>query len=36
MTRDDYVHLVERRYFGNVAHGDIPAVVACFSAATPV
>ena len=31
MTRDDYVHLVERRYFGNVAHGDIPAVVACFS-----
>ena len=23
--------LVERRYFGNVTHGDIPAVVACFT-----
>ena len=31
MTRDDYVDLVERRYFGNVTHGDIPAVVACFT-----
>ena len=31
MTRDDYVNLVERRYFGNVTRGDIPAVVACFS-----
>ena len=31
MTRDDYVDLVERRYFGNVAQADIPAVVACFS-----
>ena len=32
MTRDDYVDLVERRYFGNVAQADIPAVVACFTA----
>ena len=31
MTRDDYVDLVERRYFGNVAQADIPAVVACFT-----
>ena len=32
MTRDDYVDLVERRYFGNVARADVPAVVACFTA----
>ena len=32
MTRDDYVDLVERRYFDNVAQADIPAVVACFTA----
>ena len=31
MTRDDYVDLVERRYFGNVTRADIPAVVACFT-----
>ena len=31
MTRDDYVDLVEERYFGNVSREDIPAVVACFS-----
>ena len=31
MTRDDYVELVERRYFGNVTRADIPAVVACFT-----
>ena len=31
MTRDDYVDLVERRYFGNVVLADIPAVVACFT-----
>ena len=31
MTHDDYVDLVERRYFGNVAQADIPAVVACFT-----
>ena len=31
MTRDDYVDLVERRYFGNVTQADIPAVVACFT-----
>ena len=31
MTRDDYVDLVERRYFGNVVQADIPAVVACFT-----
>ena len=32
MTRDDYVALVEERYFGNVSREDIPAVVACFTA----
>ena len=31
MTRDDYVDLVERRYFGNVSRADIAAVVACFT-----
>lgn len=31
MTRDDYVDLVEGRYFGNVVQADIPAVVACFT-----
>ena len=31
MTRDDYVDLVERRYFGSVAQADIPAAVACFT-----
>ncbi len=31
MTRDDYVDLVERRYFGNVVQADVPAVVACFT-----
>ena len=31
MTRDDYVDLVEQRYFGSVACADIPAVVACFT-----
>ena len=31
MTRDDYVDLVERRYFGSVTRADIPAVVDCFT-----
>ena len=31
MTRDDYMDLVERRYFGNVARADIPSTVACFT-----
>ena len=32
MTREDYVDLVERRYFGSVSRADIPATVACFTA----
>ena len=31
MTRDDYVDLVEERYFGNVSREDIAAALACFT-----
>lgn len=31
MTRDETIDLVERRYFGSVTRGDLPAICACFT-----
>lgn len=31
VQRQQYIDLVERRYFGNVSRGDLPAICACFT-----
>ena len=30
-TREDYVHLVEDAYFGNVVSGNLPGILECFT-----